>query len=315
MRHKMNLMNLKYFVAVVETGSITQAAQNLFTSPQAVSEQIRRLEGAYDVKLFQRTPKLQLTYAGERFHRFAREVIQGERELAVELDEICMHRRGKLTIGFTVFLQRAILPELLPRFHQENPYIELDIRTGQSKGLLSDLLAGHLDLTICNFSSGLPPGIRAAQNFDNRFCLVIPREILARRGMAYDPEKLTRTDLRALLSEEPLLMNIVGTQSRNLTDLYLDHLGVNAAPLIQLNEMNSLLHLCAKGMGIAFTFEVTGRICLAVKNLYDQVVLVPLRDFDKQSQVYVAYSADRHLPWTARKFLELLSLCNLEWTM
>ena len=308
----MNLTNLQYFVAVAEELNIARAAQKLFTSPQALSEQIRRLESAYDVKLFQRTPRLQLTYAGERFLRFAREVLEGEQELAVELDEICMHRRGKLAVGFTVFLQRAILPELLPRFHRENPHIELEIRTGQSKGLIHELLEGNLDLAICNFSGELPPGVRVAQTFNNRFCIAVPKEILLRRGMSLDPEELARGDLRPMLEEEPLLMNIPGTQSRNLADLYLDSLGLRSAPLIQINEMNSLLHLCALGMGIAFTFEVTGRMCLAVKDLRERVVLIPMREYDERSLVYVAHSAGRHLPWTARKFLELLPLCDLE---
>lgn len=308
----MNFTNLHYFVTVAEEGSIARAAQKLFTSPQALSEQMRRLENAYDVKLFQRDRRMQLTYAGERFLRFARKVLDEERELSVELDEIGMHKRGKLTVGFTAFLQRSILPELFPRFHSENPYIELDIRTGQSKALIRALLDGQLDLTICNFSGDLPPGVRVLQTFDNHFCLAIPTEMLARRGLPQEPEALRRCDLRPLLQEEPLLMNLQGTQSRNLTDLYLDHMGVHAAPIIQLNEMNSLLHLCAQGMGIAFTFEVTGKICLAVGDLRKRVVLLPLRDYDERSKVYVARSAEHQLSWTAQRFLELLLQCDPE---
>ena len=308
----MNLTNLQYFVTVAEELNISRAAQKLFTSPQALSDQIRRLESSYDVKFFQRTPRLQLTYAGERFLQFAKHVLADERELSAELNDIGMHKRGKLSVGFTVFLQRAILPEILPRFHRENPYIELDIQTGYSKPLMAKLLDGQLDLIICNYSGDLPSGVEVAQTLNNHFCLVIPREILARRGMSQDPEVLIRTDLRPLLEQEPLLMNIPGSQSRNLTEHYLGQLGLHLSPLIQLSEMNCLLHLCAKGMGIAFSFEVTGRMCLSFKNFYTQVVMVPLREYDERSQVYVAYNAERHLPWAARKFLELLPLCHLE---
>ena len=307
----MNFTNLHYFVTVAEELNISRAAQKLFTSPQALSEQIRRMESIYDIKFFQRTPRLQLTYAGERFLRFARHVLEQEKELAIELDEISSHKRGKLSVGFTVFLQRAIVPNLLPRFHRENPYVELDIQTGQSKPLVHKLLEGHLDLSICNFSGDLPPGIKVDQTFHNRFCIAIPKCFLLKRGMPTDAERLTHADLYTLLQEEPLLTNISGTQSRHLTDLYLDSLGLSAAPLIQLNEMNSLLHLCAEGMGITFTFEVTGTISLAVKDLQSQVVLVPLRDYDDRSKVYVLHNADRYLTWTARRFLDLLSTCDL----
>ena len=64
----MNFTSLRYFLEVVAEGSVTKAAQKLYISQQSLSEHIARLESEYGVKLFERTPRLHLTYAGFRLH-------------------------------------------------------------------------------------------------------------------------------------------------------------------------------------------------------------------------------------------------------
>ncbi len=61
----MNVKYLESFLEVAKDLNMTTAAQRLYISQQTLSFQIQRLELYYGVKLFERQPKLQLTYAGK----------------------------------------------------------------------------------------------------------------------------------------------------------------------------------------------------------------------------------------------------------
>ena len=60
----MNFLHLKYFLMVAEELNITRAAERLYISQQSLSNHISNMERELDVKLFTRSPKLSLTYAG-----------------------------------------------------------------------------------------------------------------------------------------------------------------------------------------------------------------------------------------------------------
>lgn len=60
----MNFLHLKYFLLVAEELNITRAAERLYISQQSLSNHISNMEKELDVKLFTRSPKLSLTYAG-----------------------------------------------------------------------------------------------------------------------------------------------------------------------------------------------------------------------------------------------------------
>ena len=61
----MNFLHLKYFLLVAEELNITRAAERLYISQQSLSNHISNMEKELDVKLFTRSPKLSLTYAGD----------------------------------------------------------------------------------------------------------------------------------------------------------------------------------------------------------------------------------------------------------
>ena len=67
----MNFRNLEYFLAAAEEKNITRAAKKLYISQQSLSEHIAKLEDELGVPLFERTPNLKLTYAGEKHVRSA----------------------------------------------------------------------------------------------------------------------------------------------------------------------------------------------------------------------------------------------------
>ena len=84
----MNLKSLEYFIEVANDLNITSAAQRLYISQQALSAQIQKLEQYYGVTLFERQPKMRLTYAGEQLLEGAKKIIKDSEEITNSLSDI-----------------------------------------------------------------------------------------------------------------------------------------------------------------------------------------------------------------------------------
>ncbi|MHB8289864.1 MAG: LysR family transcriptional regulator [Acidimicrobiales bacterium] len=143
------LHRLKYFVAVAETGNVTRAAALVHIAQPSVSAQILKLEAELGVALFHRDPTgMQLTEAGQTLLPLARNVLSGAEEAVERVRELAGLRTGRLRIGATPSLARALLPEALVRFHREHPGISIELTEGASSDLASELETGTLELAL-----------------------------------------------------------------------------------------------------------------------------------------------------------------------
>lgn len=133
-------------VAVVEEGSIAQAALRLNYSAAAVSKQLARLEGQLQVQLFHRSHKrLDITEAGRRFYPRCKDILRTISLAEDALRDENMAISGQLSITLSKSLARSPIFDLLSRFSREYPDIQLDIRFSDG---LEDLHAEDLDFAF-----------------------------------------------------------------------------------------------------------------------------------------------------------------------
>ena len=90
----MNVKYLESFLEVAKDLNMTTAAQRLYISQQTLSFQIQRLELYYGVKLFERQPKLQLTYAGKQLVEGAGVIIKENESLINSFSDISSKHSG-----------------------------------------------------------------------------------------------------------------------------------------------------------------------------------------------------------------------------
>lgn len=124
----MNLRQLEYFVAIAESGSLTQAAERLLVSQPSLSQQIRALEAELGGSLFERLPRgVRLTAAGHELLAEARATLahaQRARRVvrrALELDV------GQLEVAVTSSAALGILPAVLRDWQGRHPEIEVSL--------------------------------------------------------------------------------------------------------------------------------------------------------------------------------------------
>lgn len=143
---KITLEELRAWVTVVDTGSITAAAEQLEQTSSGVSRALSRLEGKLQTTLMHRTTRrLALTEEGFLFLDHARQILSS----VENAEEQLAHRRetpsGRLRINAaTPFMLHVIIP-LLEGFKQQYPLIELELNTDD---IVIDLLEQQTDIAI-----------------------------------------------------------------------------------------------------------------------------------------------------------------------
>lgn len=144
----MDLRQLKHFVAVVETASLTRAAKLLFITQSAISHSLKNLEEAVGAKLFSRGPHgVVPTAIGQQVYVDALHIIRRFAALSDNAKSLSQGRHGMLAIGITPFFAACILDKALSEL-DGGFYIR--IREGVSAELFQGLVSGTLDLVLSN---------------------------------------------------------------------------------------------------------------------------------------------------------------------
>ncbi|WP_107852104.1 LysR family transcriptional regulator [Oceanimonas marisflavi] len=146
---RVELRQIRQFMAVAETLNFRQAAENLAVAQPALSRGIQLLEHQLGVRLFDRNNRrVALTAAGAVF-------LKGCDQLLIELEETVRKTRqadsgvlGSLTIGYTDFAITGILPGLIDTFRRQYPEISIDLEYGSTQEQLEALANRKIDVAF-----------------------------------------------------------------------------------------------------------------------------------------------------------------------
>ncbi len=181
------------FLGVVEAGKIHTAADKLNTTQPALSRTIAKLEEQFRCQLFERlTTGVRLTPVGAQIAEQARHILR-EIELAeAEIDSTVSGRTGNLRVSAGPIWMQAVLPSVVPQFHDKYPGIELRLfTTGYAQGI-ELLLNGETDLHCGAFDSEEP----LPQFLKRQHVLDVTLGVLAHKDHPlHDKQRVTLDDL------------------------------------------------------------------------------------------------------------------------
>ncbi|HQV25944.1 MAG TPA: LysR family transcriptional regulator, partial [Acinetobacter sp.] len=150
----MNLAAFDAFVKVMETGSISIAAEHLFITQPAVTKRIHSLEDYFGVKLFESAGRgIQPTHAAHSLLPKVKMWLNELGEIHHTLSHEQAHVQGRLKIGTSHHIGLHHLAEPLKRFVQQFPQVTLDVHFVDSEQAHEQVLAGELELAFLT----LPP--------------------------------------------------------------------------------------------------------------------------------------------------------------
>ena len=154
----MNYERIKYFVKAADCLNFSEAARQLYITPQAFGRQISMLEEELGTELFYRTKhKMMLTYEGELIYKHMAPLVETIENEYQAMEVMVQKRRGKLHIGMLSFLSRAkCTSPLIAEIYSGNSSIDINTQMYEMRELLEAMEHGEVDLGITITHDGLP---------------------------------------------------------------------------------------------------------------------------------------------------------------
>ena len=154
----MELRHLRYFVAVAEEGSLTNAAERrLHTAQPSLSRQMRDLELEVGVKLLERGARgIELTAAGRTFLDHARLALLQVEAAGEAARRAAQPAKATFVIGFLTGHEMVWLPDALRILREEEPGIEITLASQPSPDLAGALMRGKVDVAFLRRETEAP---------------------------------------------------------------------------------------------------------------------------------------------------------------
>lgn len=232
------LRELKTFIAVTRHGTFAAAGMHIGLTQSAVSAQIRQLEQALGVPLFDRTGRqATLNAAGLRALPLAKEILETFNRMAVPVD--ANEYRGELKVGAITTAQTGLLPQALVRLRQAAPAVECKLIPGVSLELLSQVDAGELDSAIIiRPPFDLPKELHVQVLRKEPFVLIVP-------------DTLAGDNPLQLLATQPHVRYDRASFGGRLVSRFLREQKLDVQVALELDELEAIVKMVECGLGVS----------------------------------------------------------------
>jgi DNA-binding transcriptional LysR family regulator len=242
----MDIRQLRYFIAVAEHLSFTEASKHLFVAQSAVSQQIADLEEKIGVKLFTRNKRsVRLTSAGSVLLKESISIVNKTEEAIEKTRQAEMGIIGNLNIGFLGYTERNFLPYLIREFRRKYPKVDLHLNQYNHGMLNESLKSGELDIGF-TFSFGLYNigGLEGKTVFTETISVVLHQDHPLAKETSIDISSLANERFIALDRQE-------SPQGFNQTLQICANHGFSPNIVSEPSLLSTVLMMVDSGMGIA----------------------------------------------------------------
>lgn len=301
----MNLQNLQYFLSVVKEKNMTKAAESLGITQQALSSQISRLEQEYGCTFFDRRHGYTLTQSGKRFYDSARQILSIDSETVRIINDINKNRMGELKIGISFSRGQAILPLILPEFHEKYPMIQLSVIEGSTRALEEDLAKGTIDLLI-GYAPFMLETVVSEELVKEHIYLVVPDN---KKYASVTETYLKKHDL-SIYSGYPFILLKGNDRIRTLVNAEFHRYKTTPDIVLETENIQTAFSLASAGMGITVCpelylsspYTIAGETDSDVRN---SVKILPFPDNRYSDTIAIGYSYEKYLSRAAKDFIDI----------
>ena len=264
--YRMNLKDLKYLVALADTGHFGKAAERTFVSQPTLSAQLKKLEEYLGVKLVERQPRnVQLTEVGKQ-------VVVRARRMLDEGDQIVALARnnkdpfaGRLKLALIPTIGPYLLPRVMQKIRKALPQLGLMLYEHQTEALLKRLHDGEVDLGIM----ALPiaqDGMETRELYEEAFTVALPNHhALAAKSTIKVPD----------LKGQTLLLLEDGHCLRDQALEVCSRIDIREAEDFRATSLETLRQMVVAGLGITLLPET------AVESPFGSQRGLTIRQFSK----------------------------------
>ena len=291
----MNFLNFEYILAICRAGTIRGAAEQLYISPQSLSEHLGKLEQELGAPLFLRTRPLKLTEAGESFVRCAEACMGARRTLEDELTALRRREEHSLVLGVPTGMTPPLMLQFLARFRVQAPatnvtLVELPTRTGVVTEIPSIVDA------VMTETASLPQNLRGdIVASSDRFVVAVHRALLTRmlgKGATAQLERRAEAGELTQFSELqacPFVIKRMGTITRVNEERIFRAVGFRPYGAAETGDMDTTQRMVMLGEAAVFFPEPVARVTFRILAGEEgrNVVLLPVPAGEERWQIAV----------------------------
>jgi DNA-binding transcriptional LysR family regulator len=278
------MRHLLALVAVVETGTFSEAAERLGYTQSAVSQQVGTLERIVGTSLFERPGgrrPVRLTAAGEMLLTHARTVLARVNAAAADLRALASGDQGQLQVGTLPSVGTKILPRLLTSFRTERPGVEIVLRESRDcADLIHAVETGDIDVTFIDIGPHETGPLQVRRLLDDPMVLVAPADAPEARR-------------RAVSIDDIAHLPLIGTRNpgcRQIIDDAFRHAAVVPSYVFRSDDNPTIQGLIGSGLAYAVLPMLT------VNEHDPNVVVIPIRPEPPPRRLGIAWHPERRPP-------------------
>ncbi len=287
-----SLRQLQIFEVVARLASFTRAAESLFLTQPTVSVQIKNLEHAVGLALFERVGrKVFLTEAGRALHGAATEVLETLTRVEGEIADLKGLKTGHLRLA-VVTTAKYFAPSALGIFCSRHPGIDVSLKVTNRERILQRMAANVDDLYIMGHAPG---------GADTMFVPFMPNPLvmLAARDHPLSGERDIPLER---IAREPFIMREEGSGTRMALEALFARHGLKPRVRMELGSNEAIKHAIIGGLGVSALSRHTLRPEAGPR----QLAILDVESFPIERHWHVGYPAGKRLSVVVRAFLDFL---------
>lgn len=276
----MTLKHLKIFVTVYQEESITNAAKKLGITQPATSLAIRELETYYQTKLFERSGRgIRITESAAHLYPDAVRLMSLYHEIDKNMKN--WNTNGKLNIGSSISIGSCILPQLILRFSQKYPALNIYVKVDSSDIIEQNILENHLDLALIE-------GIIHSDKICSE--IFLDDELIPICNRFHSLANAKEVEL-ASLKNEHFLLREKNSGTRELVESNFSLQNFHIEPSWESTSTAALINAVSSGLGIS----ILPKRMLEKQLRTHQVSSFTIKDLDLKRHYYLIYHKHKYI--------------------
>jgi LysR family transcriptional regulator, cell division regulator len=234
------LPDVLVFLNVARCGSITKAANRLNMVQSNVTTRIKKLEEALGVTLLRRHARgVKLSSGGETVLPMAMRLDAVLNDLGYAFGRGKPAKAASLRVGAIETVAAVHLPNLVSRFLEKSPHVDVAVQVGSSATLIDQVKRGELDAAFVSRPFALP-GLREHQVFTDKLVVLAPNKVATRRDLL----AVNRIGLKVLVQR-------LGCSYTERLLKFLETRKVRPERILEMGTLEGVIGFVEAGVGIA----------------------------------------------------------------
>ncbi len=285
----LNLHQLATFQAVARHRSYVRAAKELHFSQPAVSAQMRQLEEALGVKLFDQIGRsTHLTQAGEELYLYCEKIFSVIDEAVETMEALRSPETGRLSVGADTTVGTYVIPGLLGKFRQSFPDVEITLDVLNRAALVDALVENRVDMAVMGTVPAEVPVIIEPFAPNELVLIASPsHRLVGRKQIPF-----------AELAHEYFLLREAGSGTRAALEGLFQEAGLPLQVSMHMGNNSAIKQGVIAGLGIA----LISRVALSLELETNRLVILDVEGFPVMRQWRLVHLKGKSLSATARAF-------------